>query len=127
MIFNRDISIRSIKLLDIGYITILYFIIGIAMVKVCDMYFGKYDEEREKKKSSLRRGLECIAIMWLFGIVIYLVRNITELIPSPFNGIAGFDHMRVKELKDATIFTFVFLHFQDFFSEKFKSYYHLIA
>jgi hypothetical protein len=127
MKLDKDLSIRSIKLLDIGYITVIYFIIGIAMVKLCDIFFGKYDEEREKKKSSLRRGLECIAIMWLFGIVIYLVRNITELIPSPFDGIRGFDHMRVKELKDATIFTFVFLHFQEFFSEKFKSYYQLIV
>ena len=47
--------------------------------------------------------------MWTIGIVIYIARNIIELIPFPLNGYNGFDHFKVKELGQAFVFIQILL------------------
>jgi hypothetical protein len=41
------------------------------------------------------------------SIILYLLRNFIELIPSPFNGICGLQHVRVKEIETVTGIIFV--------------------
>lgn len=123
----KEVEIRHLKILDIGYITVIYFFLGIGLAKLFDKLYGKFDPKQEEKKSFLRQTLELIGMMWLSGVVIYIIRNLVEFIPSPFNGIAGFDHLRVKELKNATVFAFIFLFFQSYFKEKLQHYYNRLA
>ena len=56
--------------------------------------------------------LDIIVIIWINGVIIYIVRNLVELIPSPFNGMYGLVHVKVKELQNATVFVFALLYFQ---------------
>jgi len=121
--FLNELAIRSLKIVDIGYITLIYFSIGMILAKLFDMYNGEFDEKKEKKKSMLRYGLEIVGIMWMIGIVSYIVRNLVELIPSPFNDISGFDHMKVKELKSAAVFSFIFMYFQTHLKAKMQYFY----
>ena len=93
------------------------------MAALVDHAFGTLDPRQEAAKSALQLAVECIGLMWLYGVIIYVVRNLVELIPSPLDGIAGFDHFLVKELKNATVFVFVFLYFQRFFKAKMKAVY----
>ena len=51
-------------------------------------------------------------MIWLNGIIMYIVRNIAPLIPSPFNNIYGFKHTRLKELESAYVFDFVLIYTQ---------------
>ena len=72
--------------------------------------------------------LDCVSpkpyrVFRLSGIIIYLVTNIVELIPSPFNGVCGFEHLRLKELKNGVVFVFVFLYFQKNFKSKLQLLY----
>jgi hypothetical protein len=120
-------QVRGLKILDMGYIACIYFVVGIVLAKVFDKLFGPYDEKEEAKKSFFQKTLELIGMMWAFGIVTYIVRNLIEFIPSPFNGYYGFNHLLVKELKSATVFTFVFLYFQAHFKAKLQSYYNSLA
>lgn len=124
---KKDLLFRLIKIADIGYITSIYFAIGILLAKQCDMLFnrifGEYNTEKEDKKSKLRRALELIFMIWTTGTIIYIIRNLVELIPSPFDAIMGFEHLRVKELKNAGIFTFVFIMFQSHLKNKLNYYY----
>ena len=122
MDIRQEITIRSIKVVDIGYITILYFLSGIILAKAFDHGLGKFEVEYENKKGFLRRTLELIGLIWAYGVVIYTVRNLVELIPSPVQGVAGFNHFLLKELKQASVFTFVFLGFQRHLQSK-VSYY----
>jgi len=121
--FIHDIIMRSIKIIDIGYIAGIYFIIGILMAHFFDKLYGKFDKKKEQKKTFTTRTIEVIGMLWLIGVISYFVRNLVEFIPAPYDHIYGYDHLKVKELKNGAVFTFVFLFFQSFFKEKIQFYY----
>ena len=110
--------IRTIKILDIGYITTIYLILGILFAKMCDNYFGKFNENTEENKLIIQSIFELILFLWFVAIVIYFVRNIIPLIPFPLNGVYGFDHLRVKELTSAATFSMAFFIFNQHYHEK---------
>ena len=119
----QDLRIRGIKILDIGYIGLIYFVLGIAIARLMQNYFKKFDKEKEDKKSFTQHIVELILIVWLFSVTTYVVRNFAELIPSPFDGLYGFEHKLVKELSGASTFVFIFLYFQDYYKDKFTFLY----
>jgi len=127
MKFTKELTIRSLKIVDIGYITILQFVTGLFLAKQCDKLFdymfGTHNDNTQSKKNTAKQFLEAFAMLWIIGIVIYIVRNIIGFIPSPLHGIAGFDHYRVSELHDMPIFVFVFLMFQSHLTDKLTFYY----
>lgn len=117
---DSELLFRTIKILDIGLITLIYFMIGVYLAKRFDNYFGTFDKHKENQKGKFRQIMECIGLTWLFGVIIYVVKNVVELIPSPLDGIAGFNHLRLKELTNAPVFIFSFLTFQSHYIEKIR-------
>ena len=116
-IFPKDLNFRLVKVIDIGYITIIYFIIGVIFSRILDWGFGKFNKKSEKSKHIIYIALELIFMIWIIGISTYLVRNIVELIPSPFEGMAGLVHRKIKELGGAGVYTLIVMscayHFRD--------------
>jgi hypothetical protein len=123
---SHDILMRSIKMVDIGYIACIY--IGFAMMcaKLTDVWFGEFNEILELQKPRTQLTVELIMTVWFYGIMIYVVRNVAGLIPFPLDGYKGFVHDRVKELKNATVFTFTYVLFSTFFREKIRFYYNTL-
>jgi len=121
MNYKKEIVIRSIKILDIGFITAIYLLLGIILAKICDTYLGEFDEEKENKKQLWFSILELTLYLWLIGIIIYITRNIVPLIPFPLDGIYGFDHSKVKELTSAITFSITFVYFQNYYQQKIKN------
>ena len=119
----KEIKLRSVKIIDIGYITIIYFVTAVILAKLFGKLYGKFDEKKEDKKTFLLRTLELAGMMWIIGVVTYIVKNVVELIPFPLDGVYGFNHMLMKELKMGAVFTFVFLFFEDHFKSKLTYYY----
>ena len=103
---------RFVKMLDIGYTTLIYFLLAILIASSMDHLYGPYDEKTEAKKSLPRKTLDLVGMIWLNGVIIYFIRNIVALVPSPFNGLYGFQHNRLKELDSAYVFDFVLLYNQ---------------
>ena len=120
MNYKKELIVRSIKILDIGYITAIYFILGIILAKLCDKHFGKFEEKKADKKSIFQHVIELILYLWFIGVVIYIVRNLVPLIPFPLEGVYGFKHLKVKELTTATIFSISFMYFQVYYQNKIK-------
>jgi hypothetical protein len=123
---SDDILMRSIKIFDIGYITILYIFISLISATFIDKVMGEFDEKKEKQKSALKLTLEFILTIWLYGILIYVVRNLIELVPFPLEGFHGFSHKQVKELDSAMVFTFTFVLFNRYLKSKLDFYYRFI-
>lgn len=110
--FVLNPGFRIVKILDIGYTTLIYFMMGLIIAGIIDILYGKYDEKAEKKKSLTRKTLDLVGMIWLNGVIIYFIRNVAELIPSPFDGLYGFQHNRLKELDSAYVFDFVLIYNQ---------------
>ena len=119
----KEVVIRSIKILDIGFITAIYLTLGIVLAKLCDRVLGELDEEKENQKPLWQVLIELFFYLWFIGIVVYVVRNVVQMIPFPFHGVYGYDHFRVKELINAVIFFVTFLHFQEYYQKKIKLLY----
>jgi hypothetical protein len=117
---KKEIIIRSIKIIDIGYIIAIYLILGVLGAKLCDKYLGVFDEDKEEKRPLYKSIIELILYFWFLGVVIYIVRNVIPLIPFPLDGIYGFDHLKVKEVTSGATFTFAFLYFQVYYQKKIK-------
>ena len=112
MKYERELVIRSIKITDIGYITVIYFVSAFYVSMFIDKLLGKFDPEIADKTSTTRLLFECIFHVWCLGVLTYAVKNIVELIPFPLDGIYGYDHRRLKELDSAAIFSVIIIVFQ---------------
>lgn len=120
MNFEKEVLIRSIKILDIGYLAVIYFVLGIVLAKLYDAILGEFDANEEKKKSLLRSILEVICYLWFIGVLLYIVRNVVPLIPFPLDGVYGFKHLRLKEVTSDTLFVISFVQFQKYYQDKIK-------
>jgi len=121
MSYKKEIIIRGIKIIDIGFITAIYLVLGIVLARGCDHYLGEFDEKTENKKPRWISIIELILYFWFLGVVIYFVRNIVYLIPFPMNGIYGFEHKKVKELSGDTTFAVAFVYFQTYYQKKLQN------
>ncbi len=120
---KKELIIRTIKIIDIGFITVIYLLLGMFLAKKCDDFLDKFNIDDEEKKPLYRSILELLIYLWFTGIVIYIVRNIVPLIPYPLNGIYGYDHLKVKEVTSASLFSISFLYFQTHYQNKMKYVY----
>ena len=120
---QHDVLMRSIKVLDIGYITILYISMAVFVSKMVDKLLGEFDVQKEMHKSKLRVTVELFLAFWAYGVLIYVVRNLVQLVPFPLNGYQGFDHFRVKELSSAAVFTVSFMMFNNYLRSMVGFYY----
>jgi len=110
--WQHDLLMRTIKIIDIGYVTVIYFFLGFYLSIYVDHKLGEFDEAAADKKSTWRLTLECIVHIYLIGVLVYVMRNVVEKIPFPLDGYKGFVHLKVKEVTNATVFVFIFLIFQ---------------
>jgi hypothetical protein len=108
----QDILIRTNKMIDIGYITTIYFILGAIVANAITKFQKEFNNKEEDKRTVIKSSLSLILLIWTNGVLIYFARNLVELIPYPFDSFFGFHHSKVKELGAATAFTFVLLYYQ---------------
>jgi len=107
-----NLAFRLVKMADMGYITLLHFIAGFSVASLLNKHVEEFNEEKESKKPIIYTVLNIFFYLWISGIVIYILKNLIEHIPSPFDGLYGFHHMRIKELSDAPILAFTILYYQ---------------
>jgi hypothetical protein len=110
----------GVKLLDIGYVTFLFFAFGLVFAKGFDLLYGQFDKDKYKNKPKWILFVEILIHVFAIGVVAYILRNIVELIPFPLDGVAGFRHALLKELEGGHILTVVLILFQKNLEEKVK-------
>lgn len=101
----QDIAVRGIKMLDIGFAAAGYFILALLAIMAFNKIGGKYDKAAEVKKSTPLLILQIILRVWLIGISAYIARNVFPLIPWPFEGVYGYQHIKVKEVSNGVVFS----------------------
>jgi hypothetical protein len=119
---TNELCFRIIKIFDISYIAIISIIVGLGVAIFSDELFGNFDEDKMNDKKN-NKDFMFVVILRLFllaaytGIVLYIMRNLTEKIPSPFHGICNFDHYRVGEIRSmpGIIFLLFFYYQRDYY------------
>jgi hypothetical protein len=91
---------------------ILYFICGIFLSKITDLLFMAETPEELEKSSTTYIILETILMIWTNMILFYIARNVMELVPSPFNGLYGYEHSRLKEVTNTAVLGLIYIYFQ---------------
>jgi hypothetical protein len=102
----------AVKLFDIGLTTMYFFVFGLIAAKLMDKVLDMFHGEDYEKVPLWQLFLEIIFQLIFIGVVGYSLRNLVSLIPFPLNGVAGFDHSRLKELEGGEVLVVVFILFQ---------------
>jgi hypothetical protein len=102
----------AVKLLDIGLITVYFFVLGTLAAKGFDLLFGELDHEKYRNRPLWLLFIEIILHLFLLGVVAYALRNTVGLIPYPLDGVAGYNHFRLKELEGGEVMALVLVLFQ---------------
>ncbi len=115
---KKEVIIRSIKILDIAYIFSVYAISGFFFSLLLDKIFPIYDEKKYKTYSKTKIIAEICLQFAAIGIIVYMIKNLFELVPFPFEGVYGYEHKKVKELDTALPLTYTILYFQKSLKDK---------
>lgn len=115
---NNDLYIRLIKLVDICFITLIFFIPGFYVATILDKFIIYLFGNNNQFKSKTKLMFELVIQISLIGIITYLLKNIIENIPFPLDGYYGFKHNLMPELKSGAIITLCLIQFQKSFIEK---------
>jgi hypothetical protein len=117
---------RIAKIIDIGYVSMMYIMLAILMSYLFDRILGKFNKEEEDKKSSVRVIAELLGIFWVYGIIIYIIKNIVQIIPFPLDNMGGYSHDSLKNIQTAGIFTAIFFYFQKNLKNRLENIYNKI-
>lgn len=109
---KKEIILRIIKVIDIAYIFSFYAASGFFLSLLLEKIFPRFNESIYEKKSTSKIILSICLQFATIGIVVYLTKNLFELIPFPLNGIYGYEHKKVKELKEALPLIYTIIYFQ---------------
>ena len=106
------------KILDIGLVTVYYFLAASLTSILLDSALGPFEQPplKSNKTADLyeiaQLCFEVILQFFFIGVLIYAMRNIVEHIPFPLEGVGGFQHRRLKEIDEAFVFIVVFMFYQ---------------
>ena len=118
MNLKTDLTIRSIKLLDISLCGIYYYFASLLISLFIKNNFPKYEKEKYKKIKSTKLVAELMLRVAVIMISLYLLRQLVQNIPFILDGYMGYDHFRIKELNGAVIIAFSLLILQSDFKAK---------
>lgn len=100
------------KSLNVVYIVILQFLFAIIINIALDKSILYYDipSDYTDRLHILIEFVKLIIVLGCLGIASYVGRLLIRRIPSPFDGMYGLKHLRMKELLEAGSLTaFIFL------------------
>jgi hypothetical protein len=114
---DKDVYlIGGLKILHIGYLTTLYLIFGFLYTKLFETIYGKFDIDTENRKSITMQILELISMLWFAALFLFIINHTAHKIPHPkiFKGYKYSYSEHFKEIREAGIFIFMFLFFQNY-------------
>lgn len=108
--FPQDLGFRFIKILDIFYIALISLTIGYFVTIGIDELLPQFNKQEADKKTKIRNFIEIVFHLGLVAVLFYIIINIIELIPSPFEGIYGLEHKRNSFLRFSLLTTLIMFY-----------------
>jgi hypothetical protein len=113
---DKDVYlIGGLKILHIGYLTIIYLIFGYLYTRLFEMIHGDFDIDVENRKPIAIQILQLISMLWFAAVFLFIVDRSAHKIPHPkiFKGYKYNYTEYFKALRESGIFIFLFLFFQN--------------
>ena len=99
-----------LRLLDISFLGILYFIGGITFSWFIEMVDSSLDKNQEREKiKTITLVTELLIFICCLMIFSYFLRNLIKKIPSPFHNLWGYSHTVQSELNGGIIISFAII------------------
>ena len=123
--FNSDYTITLIKIIAILYVSVLYAVVGLLLTQILDKYIFHSDniltdEVSVSKMNTIYVVLSTTLLIGFIGVISYIGRNIIQMIPFPFEGIHGFEYMKVKEVASGGLLLVFLIAFSQTIAKKYK-------
>lgn len=115
---KKQFIVRIIKIVDIAYIFSFYALAGFFCSLFINKIFPMYTKEKYSKYSKGKLIVEICLQFATIGVMVYLIKNLFQLVPFPFDGIYGYKHSIVKEIESALPLIYTILYFQDHLKDK---------
>lgn len=101
----------GVKILNFSYIVLIQIFPALICAYIFDKIFYDRTEEEYKTVATFQLFIELWLQLWFILVLYYIFRNIIVHVPSPFNNLcnSGFKNKLVKETKNGSAFTIVFI------------------
>jgi len=111
-----EFTLKAVRLIGVAYVGLLSFILAFLF----SHWLDKITPGLDKKKRKFWTFVEVSFQFGLIGAFVYLSRGMIKKIPFPLDGVAGYSHHDLGELKALPLIVFIFMFFQRKTQEKMK-------
>jgi len=108
--------IQVIRLLAVAYVGFLSFVFAFLF----SHWLDKITSELDQSKPKWRTFMEVAFQFALIGALIFLSRGLIKKIPFPLEGVSGYIHSQLGELRSLPLIVFIFMFFQQRTQDKMK-------
>lgn len=105
-----------VKTLGVAWVGVLCFVFAFLVSRFIDNFTPKLD----KSKPKWRTFLEVCLQFGIVGAIVYWSRVFIKNVPFPLDGLSGYEHSTLGELRSLPLMVFIFMFFQTKTQEKMK-------
>jgi len=105
-----------VKSLAVAYVAILCFVFSFVVSRALDRVTPPLD----RSKAAWKTFMEVVVQFGVIGMIVYFARLLIKKVPFAFDGVGGYVHAELGELRSLPLLVFIFMFFQKKTQEKMK-------
>lgn len=109
--------IHVIRLLGVFWVGALSFLFAFLVSTILDKITPEFDKNKPKWKTFLEVTIQ----FGVVAVIVFLSRGFIKKIPFPLEGVAGYVHSQLGELRSLPLMVFIFMFFQKKTQDKMRS------